>query len=73
MLKFIYLYARKSSSDKQKVNFWIKGNSLVLPALKRRLFTKISSVAYWFLVQILAFVGIRKHSGIPMLTALAEK
>ena len=28
------------------------GRLLVLPALKRRLLTKISSVAYWFLVQI---------------------
>ena len=47
---------------------------LVLPALmKRRLLTKVSSVAYWFLVQISAFVGIWKLPGIPMLTALTEK
>ena len=49
------------------------GRLLVLPALKRRLLTKLSSVAYWFLVQISAFVGIRKLPGIPMLTALTEK
>ena len=49
------------------------GRLLVLPALKRRLLTKVSSVAYWFLVQISAFVGIRKLPGIPMLTALTEK
>ena len=49
------------------------GRLLVLPALKRRLLTKVSSVAYWFLVQISAFVGIRKLPGIPMLTSLTEK
>ena len=49
------------------------GRLLVLPALKRRLLTKISSVAYWFLVQISAFVGIRKLPGNPMLTASTEK
>ena len=42
------------------------GRLLVLPALK-------TSVAYWFLVQISAFVDIRKLPGIPMLTALTEK
>ena len=46
---------------------------LVLPALKRGLLTNISSVAYWFMVQISAFAGILKLPGIPMLTALTEK
>ena len=49
------------------------GRLLVLPALKRRLLTNISSVAYWFMVQISAFAGILKLPGIPMLTALTEK
>ena len=49
------------------------GRLLVLPALKRRLLTKISSVAYWFMVQISEFAGILKLLGIPMLTALTEK
>ena len=49
------------------------GRLLVLPALERRLLTKVSSVAYWFLVQISAFVHIRKLPGIPMLSALTEK
>ena len=49
------------------------GRHLVLPALKRRLLTNISSVAYWFMVQISAFAGILKLPGIPMLTALTEK
>ena len=44
------------------------GYLLVLPALKRRLLTKVSSV-----VQISAFVDIRKLPGIPMLSALTEK
>ena len=74
--------ARKSSSDKQKVNFESKeirplvkldfGLLLILPALKRRLLKKISSVAYWFLVQISAFTSVLKLPGIPMLTALTE-
>ena len=38
------------------------GRLLVLPALKRRLLTKISSVAYWFLVQISAFLLIFENS-----------
>ena len=49
------------------------GRLFVLPALKRRLLTKFSPVAYCFLVQISAFVGIRKLPGIPMLTSLTEK
>ena len=49
------------------------GRLLVFTALKRRLLTNISSVAYWFMVNILAFAGILKFPGIPMFTALTEK
>ena len=49
------------------------GRLLVFPALKRRLLTNISSVAYWFMVNISAFAGILKLPGIPMFTALTEK
>ena len=49
------------------------GRLSVLPAMKRRLLTIISSVAYWFMVQISVFAGILKLPGIPMLTDLTEK
>ena len=68
--------SKKSTFESKEIRSLVKldfGRLLVLPALKRRLLTKLSSVAYWFLVQILAFVGIRKLPGIPMLTALIEK
>ena len=68
--------SKKATFESMEICSLVKldfGRLLVLPALKRRLLTKVSSVAYWFLVQILAFVGIRKLPGIPMLTALTEK
>ena len=68
--------SKKSTFESMEIRSLVKldfGRLLVLPALKRRLLTKLSSVAYWFLVQISAFVGIRKLPGIPMLTALTEK
>ena len=68
--------SKKSTFESMEIHSLVKldfGRLLVLPALKRRLLTKVSSVAYWFLVQISAFVGIRKLPGIPMLTALTEK
>ena len=68
--------SKKSTFESKEIHSLVKldfGRLLVLPALKRRLLTKVSSVAYWFLVQISAFVGIRKLPGIPMLTALTEK
>ena len=68
--------SKKSTFESKEIRSLVKldfGRLLVLPALKRRLLTKLSSVAYWFLVQISAFVGIRKLPGIPMLTALTEK
>ena len=68
--------SKKSTFESKEIRSLVKldfGRLLVLPALKRRLLRKISLVAYWFLVQISAFEGIRKHPGIPMLTALTEK
>ena len=68
--------SKKSTFESKEIRSLVKldfGRLLVLPALKRRLLTKVSSVAYWFLVQISAFVGIRKLPGIPMLIALTEK
>ena len=68
--------SKKSTFESKEIRSLVKldfGRLLVLPALKRRLSTKVSLVAYWFLVQISAFVGIRKLPGIPMLTALTEK
>ena len=68
--------SKKSTFESKEIRSLVKldfGRLLVLPALKRRLLTKVSSVAYWCLVQISAFVGVRKLSGIPMLTALTEK
>ena len=68
--------SKKSTFESMEIRSLVRldfGRLLVLPALKRRLLTKVSSVAYWFLVQISAFVGIRKLPGIPMLTALTEK
>ena len=68
--------SKKSTFESKEIRSLVKldfGRLLVLPALKRRLLTKVSSVAYWFLVQISAFVGIRKLPGIPMLYALTEK
>ena len=69
--------SKKATFESMEICSLVKldfGRLLVLPALmKRRLLTKVSSVAYWFLVQISAFVGIRKLPGIPMLTALTEK
>ena len=68
--------SKKATFESMEICSLVKldfGRLLVLPALKRRLLTKVSSVAYWFLVQISAFVGIRKLPRIPMLTALTEK
>ena len=68
--------SKKSTFESKEIHPLVKldfGLLLILPALKRRLLKKISSVAYWFLVQISAFVGIRKLPGNPMLTASTEK
>ena len=68
--------SKKSTFESKEIRSLVKldfGRLLVLPALKRRLLTNISSVAYWFMVQISAFVGILKLPGIPILTALTEK
>ena len=68
--------SKKSTFESKDIHSLVKldfGRLLVLPALKRRLLTNISSVAYWFMVQISAFAGILKLPGIPMLTALTEK
>ena len=68
--------SKKSTFESKEIRSLVKldfGLLLVLPALKRRLLKKISSVAYWFLVQISAFRSILKLPGIPMLTALTEK
>ena len=68
--------SKKSTFESKEIHSLVKldfGRLLVLPALKRRLLTNISSVAYWFMVQISAFAGILKLPGIPMLTALTEK
>ena len=68
--------SKKSTFESKEIRPLVKldfGLLLVLPALKRRLLKKISSVAYWFLVQISTFTSILKLPGIPMLTALTEK
>ena len=68
--------SKKSTFESMEIRSLVRldfGRLLVLPALKRRLLTNISSVAYWFMVQISAFAGILKLPGIPMLTALTEK
>ena len=68
--------SKKSTFESKEIHSLVKldfGRLLVLPALKGRLLTNISSVAYWFMVQISAFAGILKLPGIPMLTALTEK
>ena len=68
--------SKKATFESMEICSLVKldfGRLLVLPALKRRFLTKVSSVAYWFLVQISAFLSIRKLPGIPMLTALTEK
>ena len=68
--------SKKSTFESMEIHSLVKldfGRLLVLPALKRRLLTNISSVAYWFMVQISAFAGILKLTGIPTLTALTEK
>ena len=68
--------SKKSTFESKEIRSLVKpdfGLLLVLPALKRRLLKKISSVAYWFLVQISTFTAILKLPGIPMLTALTEK
>ena len=68
--------SKKSTFESIDIRSLVKldfGRLLVLPALKRRLLTNISSVAYWFMVQISAFAGILKLPEIPMLTALTEK
>ena len=68
--------SKKSTFESIEIHSLVKldfGRLLVLPALKRRLLTNISSIAYWFMVQISAFAGILKLPGIPMLTALTEK
>ena len=67
---------KKSAFESKEIRSLVKlafSRLLVLPALKKRLLTNISAVAYWFLVQISAFLGIRKLPGIPMLIALTEK
>ena len=68
--------SKKSTFESMEIHSLVKldfGRLLVLPALKGRLVTNISSVAYWFMVQISAFAGILKLTGIPLLTALTEK
>ena len=68
--------SKKSTFESMEIRSLVRldfGRLLVLPALKRRLLTNISSVAYWFMVQISAFAGILKLPGIPMLTALTKK
>ena len=68
--------SKKATFESMEICSLVKldfGRLLVLPALKRRLLTNISSVAYWFIVQKSAFSGILKLPGIPMLTALTEK
>ena len=68
--------SKKATFESMEICSLVKldfGRLLVLPALKRRLLTNISSVAYWFMVQISAFAGTLKLPGIPMLTALTEK
>ena len=68
--------SKKSTFESKEIRSLVKldfGRLLVLPALKRRLLTNILSVAYWFMVQISAFAGILKLTGIPLLTALTEK
>ena len=68
--------SKKSTFESKEIRSLVKldfGRLLVLPALKRRLLTNISSVAYWLMVQISAFAGTLKLPGIPMLTALTEK
>ena len=68
--------SKKSTFESKEIRPLVKldfGLLLVLPALKRRLLKKISSVAYWFLVQISTFIGTLKLPGIPMLTALTKK
>ena len=68
--------SKKSTFESKEIRPLVKldfGLLLILPALKRRLLKKISSVAYWFLVQISTVTAILKLPGIPMLTALTEK
>ena len=68
--------SKKSAFESKEIHPLVKldfGLLLVLPALKRRLLKKISSVAYWFLVQTSTFTGTLKLPGIPMLTALTKK
>ena len=68
--------SKKSTFESKEIHPLDKldfGLLLVLPALKRRLLKKISSVAYWFLVQTSTFTGTLKLPGIPMLTALTKK
>ena len=68
--------SKKATFESMEICSLVKldfGRLLVLPALKRRLMAKVSSVAYWFLVQISPFVGIRKLPEIPMLTTFTEK
>ena len=68
--------SKKSTFESKEIRPLVKldfGLLLVLPALKRRLLKKISSVAYWFLVQTSTFTGTLKFPEIPMLTALTKK
>ena len=68
--------SKKSTFESKEIRSLVKldfGLLLVLPSLKRRLLKKISSVAYWFLVQISTFTGTLKLSRVPMLTVLTEK
>ena len=78
MMKFVRAVqtSKKSTFESKEIRPLVKLDFsllLVLPALKRRLLKKISSVAYWLLVQTLTFTGTLKLPGIPMLTALAKK
>ena len=55
--------SKKSTFESKEIRSLVKldfRRLLVLPALKIRLLTEISSVAYWFLVQISAFCWIPK-------------
>ena len=68
--------SKMSTFESTEIRFLVRldfGRLSVLPAMKRRLLTNISSVAYWFMVQISVFAGILKLPGIPMLTDLTEK
>ena len=58
--------SKKSAFESKEIHPLVKldfGLLLILPALKRRLLKKISSVAYWFLVQTSTFTGTLNSLG----------